>query len=172
MNTAPQATLPQEPYILGPEIVAPERRKRVSAPGLRAFATIADLWDLKEPERLRILGHQPKTAFYAWMRKGRQHHDLTLDFDVLIRISLILGIYSALRILYDSEEAGLEWLKRPNKASTFGGRAPMELITSGSQDALFQVRGFLDGARGGLFMEPNEADENFRPYTDTDIIWS
>jgi len=29
----------------------------------------------------------------------------------------------------------------------------------------------LDAARGGLYMEPNEIDSDFKPYTDGDIRW-
>lgn len=103
---------------------------------------------------------------------ARQHKELTLDFDVLTRISLVLGIYSALRCLYISEAAGLEWLRSRNNVPAFGGQPPMTLVTSGSLDALFEVRQFLDGARGGLFIAPNEADIDFSPYTDANIFWS
>jgi hypothetical protein len=43
--------------------------------------------------------------------------------------------------------------------SCFGGRPPLDLVTSGSQDGLLSVRRFLDGARGGLYMQPNTIDE-------------
>jgi hypothetical protein len=51
----------------------------------------------------------------------------------------------------------------------FGGRPPLDLVTSGSQDGLLTMRRFLDGARGGLYMQPN-IDEAFTPYTDTEIV--
>jgi hypothetical protein len=53
----------------------------------------------------------------------------------------------------------------------FGGRPPLELVTSGSQDGLLSVRRFLDGARGGLYMQPNTIDEAFTPYDDTEIVF-
>jgi len=45
------------------------------------------------------------------------------------------------------------------------------LVTSGSQDGLLSVRRFLDGARGGLYMQPNTIDEAFTPYDDTEIVF-
>jgi hypothetical protein len=38
---------------------------------------------------------------------------------------------------------------------------------------LLTVRRFLDGARGGLYMQPNAIDESFTPYDDaeTSEIW-
>jgi hypothetical protein len=48
----------------------------------------------------------------------------------------------------------------------------MALVTSGMQDNLLTVRRFLDGARGGLYMAPNEVDAGFSPYTDADIVFA
>ncbi|MEO9189540.1 MAG: MbcA/ParS/Xre antitoxin family protein, partial [Acetobacteraceae bacterium] len=67
---------------------------------------------------------------------------------------------------------GTAWLKRPHAATIFGGQPPMELLTSGSQDALLWVRRFLDAARGGLYMAPNTLDAAFTPYDDADIVFS
>ncbi len=48
----------------------------------------------------------------------------------------------------------------------------MALVTSGTQDGLMSVRRFLDAARGGLSMPPNEIDREFRPYTDADVVFT
>ena len=92
-----------------------------------------------------------------------------MDDDVLIRISAVLGIYEALRTLFDTEEEGIQWLRDPHQATIFGGRPPLDLMTSSHQDAILTVRRFLDAAQGGLYMEPNEIDRDFKPYTDEDI---
>jgi uncharacterized protein (DUF2384 family) len=90
--------------------------------------------------------------------------------DTLTRLSAVLGIYQALRILHPTEEEGTAWLRRPHAAPVFGGRPPMALLTSGTQDGLLSVRRFLDGARGGVYMPPNAVDAAFTPYTDSDIV--
>jgi hypothetical protein len=46
------------------------------------------------------------------------------------------------------------------------------LVVSGTQDGLLSVRRFLDAARGGLYMAPNELDRAFRPYTDADVVFT
>jgi hypothetical protein len=147
-------------------------RRRLSGPGLRTFLTIADLWGLNEEQRRLILGYPPRSTYHSWVRAVREHRDITLDIDVLTRISAVLGIHQALGILHGSEAEGIAWLRGPHGATVFGGRPPLELITSGSQDALLTVRRFLDAARGGLYMEPNEVDRGFTPYTDADIVFS
>jgi uncharacterized protein (DUF2384 family) len=157
------------PPQLDPERFSSTNRRRLSAPGLRTFLVIADLWGLGEDERLLILGFPSRSTYYNWVRAAREHRDLTLDVDVLTRISAILGIHQALGVLFGSEREGVEWLRTPHQALVFGGRPPIALVTSGTQDGLLTVRRFLDAARGGVYMEPNEADRDFRPYTDSDI---
>lgn len=39
------------------------------------------------------------------------------------------------------------------------------------QDGLLTVRRFLDGARGGVYMEPNVADTSFVSYTDLKFVF-
>ena len=150
------------PDILDAARFAPHSRKRLSGPGLRTFLTIADLWGLDEQQRLMVLG----------LKAVRERRDITLDVDVLMRLSAVLGIHQALGVLYSDERAGIRWLHTPNQAGVFGGHPPLQLVTSGLQDGLLTVRRFLDAARGGLYMEPNELDRAFKPYRDEDVVFS
>ncbi|MDI6024826.1 MbcA/ParS/Xre antitoxin family protein [Corticibacterium sp. UT-5YL-CI-8] len=147
-------------------------RRRLSAPALRTFLAIADLWGLDEQQRLLILGLPSRSTYYNWVKAVREHRDVTLDVDVLLRISAVFGIHQALGVLHPTEAAAVSWLKTRHDATVFGGQPPLRLITSGTQDGLMSVRRFLDAARGGLYMPPNEADDGFTPYTDTDLIVS
>lgn len=151
---------------------SPANRRRLSGPGLRAFQTIADLWNLTEDERLLVLGMPSRSAYYGWAKAAREHSDVTLPADALIRISAVLGIHKALQILFTSEREGIEWLRGPHEAPVFGGQPPIALATGGTQDGLMMVRRFLDAARGGLYMPPNGADKQFAPLTDEDIVFA
>lgn len=155
---------------INPSLFGATERRRVSGPGLRTFLAIADLWALTEEERRRILGSPSRSTYHSWAKAVREHREITLDLDTLVRISAVLGIYQALRILHDSEAKGLAWLRGPHRATVFGGRPPMELLTGGSQDGILTVRRFLDAARGGLYMAPNGIDAEFEPYRDEDIV--
>jgi Protein of unknown function (DUF2384) len=150
---------------------APANRKRLSPPALRTFLAIADLWGLTEEQRLLVLGYPSRSTYHNWCKQARAHGVFTLDVDVLARISAVLGIHQALGILFPTERLGAEWLRTAHNAVVFGGRQPLELVTSGSQDGLLSVRRFLDGARGGLYMQPNTVDEAFTPYSDTEILF-
>lgn len=151
---------------------APANRRRLSAPGLRTFLTISDLWGLSEVQRRLVLGLPSRSTFHKWVKSVREHREITLDVDVLARISAILGIHQALGVLNSREEDGVAWLRTPHRATVFGGHPPLALIVSGTQDGLLAVRRFLDAARGGLYMPPNELDQGFSAYTDADIVFS
>jgi Antitoxin Xre/MbcA/ParS C-terminal toxin-binding domain len=131
----------------------------------------ADLWGLTEEQRLLILGYPSRSTYHNWCKQAREHGAFTLDVDVLTRISAVLGIHQGLGILFPTEQLGIEWLRTPHNAVIFGGRPPLDLVTSGSQDGLLSVRRFLDGARGGLYMQPNAIDEAFTPYDDVEIVF-
>jgi hypothetical protein len=161
----------KEPQRLDNSRFAPANRRRLSAPALRTFLAIADLWALTEEQRLLILGYPSRSTYHSWCKQAREHGAFTLDVDVLTRISAVLGIHQGLGILFPTEQLGVEWLRAPHSAVVFGGRPPLDLVTSGSQDGLLSVRRFLDGARGGLYMQPNTIDEAFTPYDDTEIVF-
>ncbi len=158
------------PDRLDPQRFAPANRRRLSAPGMRTFLAIADLWGLTEEERRLILGLPSRSTYHHWARTAREHGEITLDVDVLLRISAVLGIHQALQILHADEREGVAWLRRPHGALVFGGRPPLTLVTSGTQDGLLTVRRFLDAARGGLSMAPNELDRDVAPYSDAEIV--
>jgi hypothetical protein len=159
------------PQQLDPARLAPANRRRLSAPALRTFLAIADLWGLTEEQRLLVLGYPSRSTYHNWRKQAREHGAFTLDVDVLTRISAVLGIHQGLGILFSTEKLGVEWLRTPHKSVVFGGQPPLVLVTSGSQDGLLTVRRFLDGARGGLYMQPNSIDEAFTPYEDTEIVF-
>jgi hypothetical protein len=161
----------QGPRRLEIERFAPANRKRLSAPALRTFLAIADLWGLSEEQRLLMLGYPSRSTYHNWAKQAREHGAFTLDVDTLTRISAVLGIHQALGVLFSDERAGVAWLRTPHQALVFSGHPPLDVVTNGTQDGLMTVRRFLDGARGGLYMQPNILDEAFTPYEDTDIVF-
>jgi hypothetical protein len=168
---------PKVEIVAGPPVLEPSRfaapnRRRLSGPGLRTFLAISDLWGLTEGERLLVLGLPSRSTYYGWVRAAKEHRDVTLDLDVLTRISAILGIHQALGILQASEPEAIAWLRTSNRALPFAGQPPMRLVASGTQDGLMAVRRFLDAARGGNYMAPNAIDQNFQPYADADVIFT
>lgn len=171
-TSAARAEIAEALPILRAGRFSPANRRRLSGPGLRTFLSIADLWGLSDEERLLVLGLPSRSTYYNWVKAVREHRDITLDVDMLTRISAVLGIHQALGVLYPTERDGIAWLRTANAAPLYGGRPPMALITCGTQDGLMSVRRFLDAARGGLYMPPGDLDRDFRPYTDADIVFT
>lgn len=159
------------PWRLDKTRFAPANRKRLSAPALRTFLAIADLWRLTEEQRLLILGFPSRSTYQSWCKQAREHGAITLDVDVLTRISAVLGIHQALQILFPAEQDGVAWLRMPHQATVFGGHPPLDIVTGGTLDGLLTVRRFLDAARGGLYMAPNAIDRDAEPYGEDEIAW-
>lgn len=156
--------------VLTPQDMGPADRKRLSGPGLRAFLEIADLWQLSEKDRLAVLGQPSRSAFYGWVRKAQDREDLSLGLDVLLRISAVLGIHKALTILFHSPDQAVLWLRGAHDGVPFTGQAPVDFITSGTQDGLLTVRRYLDAWRGGSAAVPR-ADDAFEPITSEDVVF-
>jgi hypothetical protein len=74
---------------------------------------------------------------------------------IIIRLFLyrkspyILGVYKALQILLPDPQAADSWVQRPNTASPFNGRPPLQRMLGGNVADLYVVRQYLDAQRGG-----------------------
>jgi hypothetical protein len=122
----------------------PAVRRKLSAPALRGFFNIAKAWQLNVNEERALLGWPPSSTFH----KYKSGDAGVLSFDTLTRISLVLGIYKALQILYPEAAFADRWMGMPNSHATFGGVTPLALVADTGIDGLFQIRRLLDGRRG------------------------
>jgi hypothetical protein len=122
----------------------PEVRRRLSLPAVRAFFNIARSWQLSVAEERALLGWPPSSTFH----KYKSGDPGPLSFDTLTRISLVLGIYKSLQILYPEPAFADRWVRMPNVNPLFGGRAPIDFVVDAGIDGLFQLRRLLDGRRG------------------------
>jgi len=123
----------------------PKVRRQMSEPAMRAFFRIAEAWQLSNEEQRALLGWPPESTFF----KYKAGQVTTLPFDMLMRISLLLGIYKDLHILYPEAELAERWVKLPNSNPLFGGAPALRLMTESGMDGLYQVRRLLDARRGG-----------------------
>ena len=116
----------------------------MSGPAIRTFLNVADAWRLTNEEQRALLGWPAESTFFNY--KTGIHG--TLSFDTLTRISLVLGIYKDLHILYPEPDLADRWVKLPNGNRLFGGRPALALMIDGGMDGLYQVRRLLDARRG------------------------
>ncbi|MGA7410031.1 MAG: MbcA/ParS/Xre antitoxin family protein [Bryobacteraceae bacterium] len=129
----------------------PKVRRQLSGPAMRAFFQIASGWGLSVGEQIALLGYPAESTYFKYKasasKTGKDDGIGTLSFDTLMRISLLLGIYKALHILFADESLANQWVMLPNSNPLFGGQPALALMTSG-MDGLHQVRRLLDGRRG------------------------
>ncbi|MEP6714322.1 MAG: MbcA/ParS/Xre antitoxin family protein [Terriglobia bacterium] len=123
----------------------PAVRRKMSGPAIRTFLNIASAWGLSNEEQRAVLGWPPESTFF----KYKSGETGTLSYDMLMRISLVLGIYKGLHILYPEEALADGWMKLPNNNPLFGGQTALAFAMRSGMDGLYQVRRLLDGRRGG-----------------------
>jgi hypothetical protein len=119
--------------------------KRLMPAGLRAFSRIADQWELSAKQRMTLLGASPST-YHKWMSDPNRAHP---SRDTIERISHVLGIYAALKILLPNSKAANAWIRKPNSAPLFGGNTALSRMLAGNVSDLYIVRQYLDAVRGG-----------------------
>lgn len=120
--------------------------RQMAAAGLRAFARIAQAWQLSVDEQLVLLGQPGRSTYFAWRKQPEQ---ASLSRDTLERLSNLLGIWKSLQILLPDEAAADAWVRKPNAAPIFGGRSALQHMLGGNLSDLNLVRRYLDSVRGG-----------------------
>ena len=121
-----------------------ENRTRLSPAAIKGLIRIAAHWKLRDEDTRVLLGGMSNGSFYGLKHRASK----TLDEDQLTRVSLLLGIYKALNILY-SQKLADAWMALPNANPMFGGDSPLNYVKRGGIPAFLRVRQLLDARRGG-----------------------
>lgn len=108
----------------------------------RAVMNLFERWDLSDGEAAVLLGGVTTKSVQRW----RQGQPARISRDQADRMSNLLGIHKALRILFKSTTRGYEWIRRPNDA--FGGKSALDVMLGGGLTDLMRVRHYLDAVRG------------------------
>lgn len=118
--------------------------KALLAPALRAFFRLAEEWQLDDAEQIILLGSPAASDLQRW-RRGDVG---TANGEVLERISLLLGIYRAIRTLLPESPRANLWIRAPNSAPIFAGSSALDYTLAGGVAELRQVRAWLDAQLG------------------------
>lgn len=132
-------------FDVSPDLSSSSTRERLSPAAIKGFLRIVEKWEIKDSDARQLLGGLSTGSYYG-LKKEPKHR--TLDQDVLTRISLLLGIFKALNILYSKSLADA-WMKLPNSNSMFRGMTPLAYIIQRGQPGMLHVRQLLDARRGG-----------------------
>ncbi|GAA4039580.1 DUF2384 domain-containing protein [Sphingomonas rosea] len=108
----------------------------------RAVRTLFGHWGVTD-EQAALLLDTPVRTYRRWKADGPPR----LGRDTKARLSNLLGIHKALRILFTDPQRGYAWVKAANAA--FGGTSALGVMLGGELTDLMRVRRYLDAERGG-----------------------
>ena len=108
----------------------------------RASLNLFQLWGVNDEQAATILD-LPRRTFARWKagEVGR------IGRDGKARLSNLMGIHKALKIIFRDAARGYAWIKAPNQA--FGGASALDVMLGGELTDLMRVRRYLDAERGG-----------------------
>jgi len=108
----------------------------------RAAVNLLRLWSVTD-EEAAILLDLPVRSYRRWKAGeiGR------IDRDTKARLSNLMGIHKALRIIFTEPQRAYGWIKAPN--TVFGGVSALQVMLGGELTDLMRVRRYLDTERGG-----------------------
>lgn len=133
-----------------PDTTNPAVIQRLSR-GLPAGIRMLEQGGLNREQQAWLLGLSARSLQRAGAGNGPE-----LTQDQLTRLSLVVGIYKALHILYDDATAD-GWLRRANRRYPLAGQTPLDYMSRGGIPAMYEVRRLLDADRSGLFSVTPEA---------------
>lgn len=136
MSVLNQVTVAPKPF--SPDPITDEEAGAM----FRAALNLFRLWGVTDDQASIILD-LPRRTFARWKageigRIGR---------DGKARLSNLLGIHKALRIIFREPARGYAWIKTPNAA--FSGGSALDVMLHGELTDLMRVRNYLDAERGG-----------------------
>jgi uncharacterized protein (DUF2384 family) len=127
-----------------PDLADAATRLRLSPGAISAFFAIVEKWGLRNEDAMALLGGASHGRYYE-LKKTRKG---VLSQDELTRISLLIGIFKALNILF-SQRLANQWTSRPNSNPMFNDAAPLDLLIRAGVPGMLGVRRLLDARRGG-----------------------
>jgi len=107
----------------------------------RAVLNLFRLWEVSDVQAATMLDLNGRT-FARWKagELGR------IGRDGKARLSNLMGIHKALKLLFRDPARGYQWIKAPNEA--FGGDSALDVMLGGELTDLMRVRRYLDAERG------------------------
>ena len=120
-------------------------RKRLTPAAIKAFLSITEKWGVKDDDARQLLGGVSSGTFYSLKKDPARR---ALDQDAITRISLLIGIFKALNILYSPRLADA-WITLSNSNPIFRGSTPLTYILRLGQPGMIELRQLLDARRGG-----------------------
>jgi hypothetical protein len=108
----------------------------------RAVLGLFGKWELTD-EQAATLVDMPVRSYRRWKAEGPGR----VSRDGRARLSNLMGIHKALRIIFAEPQRGYAWIRAANSA--FGGASALNVMLGGELTDIMRVRRYLDAERGG-----------------------
>jgi len=108
----------------------------------RAAANLFRAWQLSDVQAAALLD-LPVRTYARWKAEGPGR----LDRDKKARLSNLMGIHKALRIIFREPQRAYAWIRAAMEG--FGGKPALDIMLGGELTDLMRVRRYLDAERGG-----------------------
>jgi hypothetical protein len=107
----------------------------------RACLNLFRAWGITDDEAAALVD-MPVRTFRRWKAEGAAR----IGRDLKSRLSNLVGIHKALRIIFQDPARGYRWVRQPNTA--FAGMSALDVMLGGDLTDLMRVRRYLDAERG------------------------
>ena len=119
--------------------------KKASIAGLKAAFNIMEKWGCTLEQKRAILSMR-KSTFYNYSHNPEK---ASLSLDQIERISYLLNIHAALRVVFDNPKNVYGFMSLKNDNPFFNGKSPLEILSTGSFGNLYETFRRIDTLRSG-----------------------
>lgn len=108
----------------------------------RAAIGLFGKWGVTDEQAATLLD-MPVRSYRRWKAEGPGR----FSRDGCARLSNLMGIHKALRIIFSERQRGYAWVRAGNSA--FAGASALDVMLGGELTDIMRVRRYLDAERGG-----------------------
>lgn len=131
------------PVDTNPQPFRPDRITQEEAAAMfRAVINLFGKWQLTDEQAATLLD-MPVRSYRRWKAEGPGR----VSRDGAARLSNLMGIHKALRLIFSEAQRGYTWIKAGNSA--FAGSSALDIMLGGELTDIMRVRRYLDAERGG-----------------------
>lgn len=132
-----------QPIDTAPQAFRPDPVTQDEAAAMfRAAINLFGKWALTDEQAATLLD-MPLRTYRRWKAEGPGR----ISRDGRARLSNLMGIHKALRIIFTEAQRGYAWIRVDNAA--FAGASALDVMLGGELTDIMRVRRYLDAVRGG-----------------------
>jgi hypothetical protein len=121
---------------------------KAASQAFRVVVNILNQWGCSLEQKEALLGMK-RASYYNYLKHSEQKKPINLNRDQIDRLSYLLNIYQALKIVFSNKENVDGFVNMPNDNPFFNGKTPLQVMETGHLAHLYEVYRRVDALRGG-----------------------